>query len=576
MMMTIPRSRLSWPCTTPTEFCRLSNILSRRRHHHSSKTRVVGQQTGCFFSSAARTDETMVDEEVPSQPQQQQSQHQHCPLYVAATRQHVGKTTTSLALLSGLQKRAGSQVGFIKPVGQVTLTVNDETTGQAIECDKDAVLVKQHFQLDHLSYRDMSPVLIPKGYTKDYLDGKILLREQRTQVERAYQNILQNSNHGVVLCEGTGHVAVGSVVDASNARVASWLGARMVLVANAGLGNCLDELDLNRVYCQEANVDIAGVIVNKCRPDKYEQTKRYLSQALDTKRWGHVPLLGLIPDRPFLGCPAIHDLERLLEGSELVSGHDDRFRHYTVQETYLVATSLEEFLKTVRQPRHDRTLYVCHASRNDILLGFLMEAQQREYHNKHHHHHHPHASNQPQQQQQPEQQVGTIRGLKGSNGFKYLLSATQFHANLHCLCTQDQLSVQWAALTVVQSSAFGMTLRRKCLITHGQGLALYASVLTLGMMVIGHDWHRRGILYSSLTVGNVAALLRMDGGWNKYLLWLVIAALVVPQMEQWQHQQQGEPSISVILFVGSTMALGTSAIHRHYQQQKQQLTAKQS
>eukprot|EP00523_Entomoneis_sp_CCMP467_P008009 CAMPEP_0168728724 /NCGR_PEP_ID=MMETSP0724-20121128/5832_1 /TAXON_ID=265536 /ORGANISM="Amphiprora sp., Strain CCMP467" /LENGTH=460 /DNA_ID=CAMNT_0008775579 /DNA_START=396 /DNA_END=1778 /DNA_ORIENTATION=+ len=345
----------------------------------------------------------MVDEEVPSQPQQQQSQHQHCPLYVAATRQHVGKTTTSLALLSGLQKRAGSQVGFIKPVGQVTLTVNDETTGQAIECDKDAVLVKQHFQLDHLSYRDMSPVLIPKGYTKDYLDGKILLREQRTQVERAYQNILQNSNHGVVLCEGTGHVAVGSVVDASNARVASWLGARMVLVANAGLGNCLDELDLNRVYCQEANVDIAGVIVNKCRPDKYEQTKRYLSQALDTKRWGHVPLLGLIPDRPFLGCPAIHDLERLLEGSELVSGHDDRFRHYTVQETYLVATSLEEFLKTVRQPRHDRTLYVCHASRNDILLGFLMEAQQREYHNKHHHHHHPHASNQPQQQQQPEQ-----------------------------------------------------------------------------------------------------------------------------------------------------------------------------
>lgn len=40
------------------------------------------------------------------------------PIFVAATRQHVGKTTTSLAIMSGLQKRF-DKVGFIKPVGQV-------------------------------------------------------------------------------------------------------------------------------------------------------------------------------------------------------------------------------------------------------------------------------------------------------------------------------------------------------------------------------------------------------------------------------------------------------------------------
>ena len=39
------------------------------------------------------------------------------PIFVAATKQHVGKTSTSLALLSGLQKRF-DKVGFIKPVGQ--------------------------------------------------------------------------------------------------------------------------------------------------------------------------------------------------------------------------------------------------------------------------------------------------------------------------------------------------------------------------------------------------------------------------------------------------------------------------
>ena len=38
------------------------------------------------------------------------------PIYVAATKQHVGKTTVSLALMSGLTKRF-NKVGFIKPVG---------------------------------------------------------------------------------------------------------------------------------------------------------------------------------------------------------------------------------------------------------------------------------------------------------------------------------------------------------------------------------------------------------------------------------------------------------------------------
>ena len=44
------------------------------------------------------------------------------PIFVAATRQHVGKTTVSLALMSGLQKRF-NKVGFLKPVGQQVRTL---------------------------------------------------------------------------------------------------------------------------------------------------------------------------------------------------------------------------------------------------------------------------------------------------------------------------------------------------------------------------------------------------------------------------------------------------------------------
>jgi BioD-like phosphotransacetylase family protein len=292
------------------------------------------------------------------------------PIYVAATRQHVGKTTVSLALMSGLQKRV-DRVGFIKPVGQKSLKVVDEN-GHEMRVDKDVVLVKEHFKLDYISYRYMSPVLIPPGYTRAFVDGKVTCNSQKDVIMEHFQEV--NSRSSIVLAEGTGHCAVGSIIGASNAEVASWIGAKMVLVANGGLGKAFDELELNRVICEHYNVPIAGVIINKVQNDKYDQTKHYLEKALHDF-WG-VPLIGCIPDRPFLGCPALVDLERNLEGS-FISGQDHALRHYAVSDLNLVATSLTVFLEQLRS-RPSRTLYVCHASRNDIVLGFLGEHQRRQ------------------------------------------------------------------------------------------------------------------------------------------------------------------------------------------------------
>jgi BioD-like phosphotransacetylase family protein len=238
--------------------------------------------------------------------------------------------------------------------------------------DKDAALVKAHFGLDHVSYRDSSPIIIPPGYTKDYLDGRITAIQQKDALFAAYNRVASSSD--VVLCEGTGHCAVGSIVHACNAQVAAWLNAKMVLVANGGLGNTFDELELNKCICDRFGVEIAGVIINKVQPSKLQQTEHYLQLALE--RWG-VPILACIPDRPFLGSPALADLERLFPGATLVAGQAHRLRHYRGQDLHLVATSLNLFLKNVRK-NPPRSLYVCHSSRNDILLGFLMESQQRQ------------------------------------------------------------------------------------------------------------------------------------------------------------------------------------------------------
>mmetsp|Transcript_3691 Transcript_3691/g.7063 ORF Transcript_3691/g.7063 Transcript_3691/m.7063 type:complete len:458 (+) Transcript_3691:255-1628(+) len=292
------------------------------------------------------------------------------PIYVSATQQHVGKTTTCLSLISGLKKRFPHSIGYIKPVGQQHVPVYSDDLAKEIRVDKDVTLLREHFNLQHIDYKDMSPVLIPKGYTKDYIDGKISHDEQFNSIINAYRNIAEKNE--VLLCEGTGHCAVGSIIGASNAKVASLIGADMVLVANGGLGSCFDQLELNRVLCEHHNVNVAGVIINKVLPEKYEQTKDYMGRAL--QRWG-IPLLGCVPDRPYLGHPALADLERIFE-TQMISGRKHRFRHYTVPDITLVTTSLTRFLSNLRE-KPTRTLYLCHATREDIVLGFLAEYQRR-------------------------------------------------------------------------------------------------------------------------------------------------------------------------------------------------------
>jgi dethiobiotin synthetase len=143
-------------------------------------------------------------------------------VFVAATRQHVGKTSTCLGLVSGLTKRFG-RVGFIKPVGQ------EHVKAENVRVDKDVKLVREHFSLTHCRLEQMSPVVIPAGYTRKYLDKVDGFgdTEQLYKINSSFAAIRDSSDFVVV--EGTGHVGVGSICNVSNAQVAAMLGVRTAL-----------------------------------------------------------------------------------------------------------------------------------------------------------------------------------------------------------------------------------------------------------------------------------------------------------------------------------------------------------
>lgn len=272
--------------------------------------------------------------------------------FIASTGQNIGKTTTSLGLVAGLTKR-GFKTGFMKPVGQEHVT----TEGGAV-VDKDVLLFKECFSLKDRDI-DLSPVLIPSGFTKDFLDEKIDSNKLSQAITSSYKTLSKHYDYMVV--EGTGHVGVGSIVDLNNAQVASQLKLPVILIASGGLGSSFDELTLSKMVCDAYSVPIIGVILNRVKEDKREMIALYMQKALT--RWG-LPLLGCIPYDTLLSLPTMQDLEILFKTS-LITCASQRLRHF--QEIRLVAAPLEIYREMILP--HE--VIITPANREDIILSTL-------------------------------------------------------------------------------------------------------------------------------------------------------------------------------------------------------------
>jgi hypothetical protein len=213
-------------------------------------------------------------------------------LYLAATGQNRGKTTASLGLVD-LFLGEGLRTGFMKPVGQRTVV-----DGSGVPADEDAVLMKAVYDLRE-PMTAMSPVHIPRGFTKAYIAGEIV-EDLGARISAAHASF--RSATEILLIEGTGHAGVGAVIGLSNAVVAALLGAPAVIVSEGGVGRPIDEIVLNASHFAAHGVPVAGAIVNKVNVDAQPGIAGILEKGL--ARHG-IPLLGVIPYRPILSNPTL-------------------------------------------------------------------------------------------------------------------------------------------------------------------------------------------------------------------------------------------------------------------------------
>jgi len=269
-------------------------------------------------------------------------------VFIAATRQNDGKTTTSLGLLSALQQKY-PRIGYIKPVGQRFVEVAEH------KIDEDTVLMDSVYQLN-CPLVDMSPIAVEPDFTRRYLQSSnrdALVRK----IEKAFDRVAWEKDF--VLCEGSGHAGVGSVFDLSNAQVAKILKAKVVIVSRGGIGKPIDEVVLNQALFDQERVEIIGVILNKVLPDKVGYVAEFAKRGL--KRKG-LELLGVIPHQPMLSNPNVDSIRDEL-GAELLN--EDRGMHNLVQDVVVGAMGVNNAMRYFKQG----VLLITPGDREDIILA---------------------------------------------------------------------------------------------------------------------------------------------------------------------------------------------------------------
>lgn len=223
-------------------------------------------------------------------------------LFIAATGQNSGKTTTSLSLLHlARQKYGAGRVGFIKPFGPKPA----EYCGHVV--DKDAALAAEIFGLQE-DIALISPVVLHPGSTRDILDGIIPVATLRARIATALAEL--DRKYDFLVIEGSGHGGVGTVIGLSNAQVAKLAGAPVMIVAGGGIGNVVDSVALNHALFRQEQVPVRLVLTNKLDPAKREQSLRYLE--LGFAPLG-LPVCGGFNYSPILANPTLSRIASILE-----------------------------------------------------------------------------------------------------------------------------------------------------------------------------------------------------------------------------------------------------------------------
>ncbi len=269
-------------------------------------------------------------------------------VFIAATGQDCGKTTTSLSLLH-LARKKYRRVGFIKPVGPKAVRYDD------FWVDKDAALVAKVFDLED-DIRFMSPIVLQPGDTRKVLDGVISKDLIEKQLVEACRELEERCDFLII--EGAGHSGVGSVLGLSNARVARLLDAPVLLISGGGIGHVIDDVSMNLALYKMEGADVRIVMPNKLIAEKRARTLEYMGKAFADQKF---IIQGGFNYSPILAGPTLQHVAKLFN---LPLRATRKQAMHIIKGIQLAAASTEKVVEILKPS----TLLLVNSSRDELLV----------------------------------------------------------------------------------------------------------------------------------------------------------------------------------------------------------------
>lgn len=258
-------------------------------------------------------------------------------IFIAGDRSQVGKSSICMGILGALLKSgkySPSDLAYIKP---------------ATQCEQ-TQLVQEFCKAKGITACvPIGPIVYFKGFTRAFLKGEI--SENSRQLLYKAGNAVDELALGkkIVVIDGVGYPAVGSITGTDNARVAKSCGIKLpswpsdmsrvpvpvLLIGKQGVGDAVDSFNINATYFAHANVPVIGAIFNKLSLDGFyslenckEAIEMYFDKFQPDKR-----AFGFIPDIPSLknareDMASCSEEEQLKHALKTADAFVDQFRQY--------------------------------------------------------------------------------------------------------------------------------------------------------------------------------------------------------------------------------------------------------
>jgi len=210
-------------------------------------------------------------------------------IFVAGDRSSVGKSSVCLGILGNLLAKGyqSSCLAYIKP---------------ATQCEAPQ-LVQAYCDKMGIACIPVGPIVYYKGFTRAFLAGETESSEELLALARDAVNDIAKGKK-VILIDGVGFPAVGSICGTDNAAVARACSSQdgtppgVLVVSPPGVGNAVDSFNLNASYFLARNVHVIGAIFNKLPLEGFYSLENcrltvtaYFDQyQIGRKAFGFVPL----------------------------------------------------------------------------------------------------------------------------------------------------------------------------------------------------------------------------------------------------------------------------------------------